>query len=161
MFQRLQYSPSWHLGVKETKRFENGTIMRLLTALEDFQRITLRAVPGRLARLCFAASLRRADSRYRHWGMERTYGEKAADSAIAQAHCDVFWDVLRAPVPDLFDEINCADESLSQYPQFLWERQLELLPRRAASANGAHLEWLLLTLTKLARGHSQSPVRAA
>ncbi len=83
--------------------------MTFLSAGEDFCYRTLAAVPGALPKLAYLARLRDQQGQYRHWGMNRTYGEKAAAAAMAEAHTQVWLEVLRTPIPKLFAQLSAMD----------------------------------------------------
>jgi hypothetical protein len=80
--------------------------MKILSALEDFMLHTIAAVPGTWNRLRFTAGLRGRSGEYEHWGMTRTYGADAAQQAMRSAHQEVFLEVLRTPLSELFEELH-------------------------------------------------------
>ena len=82
--------------------------MTLLSAYEDFGERTLGVLGSAWSRLAYLSSLRQ-DGRYRHWGLERTFGESAAHAAIAQAHGEVALAILRRPMRDLRSELREED----------------------------------------------------
>ena len=80
--------------------------MTFLSADEDFQERTLATLPGALEKLAYLASLRSEAGEYRHWGMSRIYGDRAADAAMSQAHTRVWLDLLRTPIPELLRQLT-------------------------------------------------------
>ena len=83
--------------------------MTISSAYEDFCLHTLSALAGAWQRLHYLAGMRAPDGRYRHWGLARTYGEAAAQRALAQAHTELFLQVLRMPLSSLAQESSPGD----------------------------------------------------
>ena len=82
--------------------------MTLLSAYEDFSTRTLNAFRSAWERLRYVSSLRE-NGCYRHWGMERTYGEADAQAAILQAHNEVALGILRRPLRQLDADLEEED----------------------------------------------------
>ena len=55
--------------------------MTLKSALQDVKETTLAAISGLLGKLVYLASLRRAQGRYEHWGMDLVHGPESAERA--------------------------------------------------------------------------------
>jgi hypothetical protein len=90
--------------------------MTISSAYDDFCAHTLAALGGLGRRLAYVAELRAPDGRYRHWGMARTFGDDAAQRALAQVHTDLFLEILRMPLRRLAAEDTLLGEgSLSSY----------------------------------------------
>lgn len=85
--------------------------MTLASAYDDFRLRTLEALPGLWARLRYLAGLRAQDGGYQHWGMRRTFGDEAAQKAVAAAHSDVFLQLLRTPLRQLAREFTDSRSS--------------------------------------------------
>jgi hypothetical protein len=85
--------------------------MTLLSAGEDFQTRTLASFDSPLERLVYLARTRDQAGHYRHWGMSKAYGEKAAAAAMAEAHSQVWIEVLRTPIPQLSGHLEEMDGS--------------------------------------------------
>lgn len=79
--------------------------MTLLSASDDFRVRTLSAVNGLLSRFAYVLSLRNENGNYRHWGLSRIYGDKIASSAVAEAHTQLWLELLRTPLPKLESEL--------------------------------------------------------
>src|SRR5579859_3372657 len=84
--------------------------MTLKSALQDVKETTLSAITGLLARLAYLGSLRRAHSRYEHWGMEVVHGQEASERALKAAHTEVMGNVLRTPLPALEQDLRESSE---------------------------------------------------
>ncbi len=135
--------------------------MTFLSASDDFMLRTLARIPGRWRKLQYVASLREADGSYRHWGLARTYGESAAGRAIQEVHRELFLQLLRAPVRDLWDE---ARETLQQDPAsaatFVAELEASaerLTPPDFGGGSARHFNSVLEALAALARRGSSRP----
>ena len=63
--------------------------MTLKSALQDVKETTLAAVSGLLGKLAYLASLRRAQGRYEHWGMESVHGPESSERALKTAHAEI------------------------------------------------------------------------
>src|SRR5215472_9336822 len=88
--------------------------MTLLSAYEDFVGRTLGAFRSAWEKLRYISSLREGSRRYRHWGMEKTYGDGDAEQAIQRAHTEVALSVLRRPIRQLSLELEEADAACVQ-----------------------------------------------
>ena len=83
--------------------------MTLLSASDDFQLRTLAVFQGPLEKLAYLARLRNASGEYCHWGMSRIYGEQAAAAALAEVHSQVWFEILRTPIPTLSSQLQEMD----------------------------------------------------
>ncbi len=124
--------------------------MRLLSPYEDFARHTLSSLDGGFARLCYLASLKDSQGRYRHWGLARTYGERVANELAAKAHREALQDVLRSPIPRLFRELRKNRSDLRR----LRAQNQDLLPNGCTKAAAVHLKSVLFALRALEAGGS-------
>lgn len=137
--------------------------MRLYSALEDLTNTTLEAVTGILGKLNYLSSLRGTGSCYTHWGLAKVYGENAAQEALAQAHKGVFSQMLRTPLPELFEDLkHCskrAGQSPAAYLKNLDRNKLALMPINPGSAGAKHFSSVLAALSNLqkARGGATLP----
>jgi hypothetical protein len=127
--------------------------MTMQSAFDDFVVGTLGALPSLWQKLEFVASLRADDGRYEHWGMVHTYGQRAADEAIARAHTEVFARILATPIQQLYLDANTAQAEdggtiLSHCDDQQTNRKL--LPKNLAGADERHLNLILRTLSLLA-----------
>jgi len=75
--------------------------MTLISALEDLQETTLRAIAGCLRKLEYVAGLRNQAGTYTHWGLVRIHGEGTAEKALTQAHRALLSQVLSTPLRNL------------------------------------------------------------
>jgi hypothetical protein len=128
--------------------------MTLKSALQDVKETTLAAVSGLLGKLVYLASLRRAQGRYQHWGMELVHGPESSERALKTAHIEVVAGVLRTPLASLVEDLN--ESSLGSgvdayaYVEGMRERSEDLLPgERQDSPAALHLNSVLLALSSL------------
>jgi hypothetical protein len=129
--------------------------MTLKSAKEDLQARTLRAVSGLLGKLEYLASLRQEDGSYLHWGLSRTYGEGAAQQALADAHRSLVSVILRTPLRKLREDVDqsCGPKNLTQ-TEFLGElesRETQSLPPAPGAGSQRHLSSVLRALLTLAK----------
>src|SRR5580693_6830075 len=80
--------------------------MTLKSALQDVKETTLGAVSGLLGKLAYLASLRRAQGRYEHWGMQVVHGPESSERALKTAHAEIVAGVLREPLPSLVEDLQ-------------------------------------------------------
>jgi hypothetical protein len=131
--------------------------MTLLSAYEDFVGRSLASVRGSLAKLVYCGSLRDDAGDYCHWGMSRTFGQGSASEALAQAHTEVWLEVLRTPIPALFAETQVFE--LGSEP---WREQPEkLAPPDASGGTRRHFNSILLALSLLSQASKEPTQRAA
>ncbi len=134
--------------------------MTLLPATEDFVTRSLAALPGRWAKLQYVALLRQ-DGAYAHWGMERIYGQAAAQRAIEQAHRDLFLEILRTPIAELWREaVATAREratSEGELVRELADSANALVPANFGGGSARHFNSVLLALSALARRSATRP----
>ena len=128
--------------------------MTLKSALQDLKETTLAAVSGLLGKLAYLASLRRAQGRYEHWGMEATHGPEPAERAMKTAHAEIVAAVLRTPLASLEDDLDesSKDSGLAPhaYLEGMREQFEDLLPgERKDSPAASHLSSVLLALSNL------------
>jgi hypothetical protein len=128
--------------------------MTLRSALQDVKETTLAAISGLLGKLAYLASLRRAQGRYEHWGMELVHGPESSERALKTAHTEIVAGVLRAPlaslVEDLAESSRNAGIEAHPYIEGMRARMEDLLPgERHDSAAAKHLNSVLLALSSL------------
>src|SRR5579862_4606195 len=80
--------------------------MTLKSALQDVKETTLAAVSGLLGKLAYLGSLRRAQGRYEHWGMQALHGIESSERALKTAHAEVVAGVLRLPLARLEEDLQ-------------------------------------------------------
>ncbi len=132
--------------------------MLFLSAFEDFVSRTLAAIPTALARLQYVTELRRGES-YHHWGLARVHGEQAATDAVARAHSDIWLDVLRTPLPELFAQLQKDVEGKERLGA-LKQRWMDAVPGELSGGVPAHLNSVLEALAELSAA-AQAPLRRA
>lgn len=133
--------------------------MTLLSALEDLQRTTLKAVAGYLRRLEYLSGLRTRAAGYVHWGLGRVYGDAAAKRALAQAHRGALSKVLSTPIRELVKDAEESSE-LAGKPPLNYVEQLsavseELLPPEPGAGSARHLSSVLHALSSLLKSRKQ------
>ena len=128
----------------------------LFSAIEDFERTTLAALPGTLAKLEYVASLRQENGEYCHWGLARVHGEKSAERAISEAHTKLFVLALRMPIAQLWEEVTRMAAERRTRPralvQDLCRQEVALLPSDLAGGCQHHFNSVLVALEYLANG---------
>jgi hypothetical protein len=127
--------------------------MTLISALEDLQGTTLRAIAGCLRKLEYVAGLRNNGGTYAHWGLVRVYGEGTAEKALAQAHRALLSDVLSTPLRSLEEDVEQSSE-LAGVPAKLYLEQLsgantKLTPPNPGAGSARHLSSVLQALSSL------------
>jgi hypothetical protein len=135
--------------------------MTLKSALQDVKETTLAAVSGLLGKLVYLASLRRAQGRYEHWGMELVHGPESSERALRTAHTEIVARVLRSPLPALVEDLeesSRADGVAAQaYVEGMRDRFEDLLPgERQDSPAASHLSSVLLALSSLEKNRGRA-----
>ena len=135
--------------------------MTLISALQDVKETTLAAVSGLLGKLVYLASLRRAQGRYEHWGMELVHGPESSERALRTAHTEIVARVLRTPLPALVEDLeesSRADGVAAQaYVEGMRDRFEDLLPgERQDSPAASHLSSVLLALSSLEKNRGRA-----
>jgi hypothetical protein len=126
--------------------------MTFLSASEDFQERTLGSFQSALEKLVYLARLRGAAGQYSHWGMSRTYGEAAAAVAIADVHSQVWIEVLRTPISELFRQLEKMGKGArGDLLQELNHRRADCCPNELQGGSIRHFNSILLTLNCLSR----------
>jgi len=129
--------------------------MKILSAFEDFEQVTLSRFAGVLERLVYVAGLRKAGGEYAHWGLAKAYGRDAAAKAMAQAHSRAFAQYLRAPLEQLAGEMAAASSkqgiSTTDYLEPFAENRGAIRPQVKTGGSARHSDAVLLALAKIAR----------
>jgi hypothetical protein len=135
--------------------------MTLKSALQDAKETTLAAVSGLLGKLTYLASLRRAEGRYKHWGMELVYGPESSQRALKMAHAEIVAGVLRAPLKSLVEDLDESSRGIGvaarPYVEQMREHLNELIPgERPESPAASHLNSVLLALSCLEKNRGRA-----
>ena len=135
--------------------------MTLKSAIQDVKETTLSAVSGLLAKLFYLASLRRAQGRYHHWGMESVHGPESSERALKTAHTEVVSNILRTPLASLEQDLktSCGASGLEaqEYAEQMRARLEELVPEsRQNSVASTHLSSVLLALSNLEKNRGRA-----
>jgi len=135
--------------------------MTLKSALQDVKETTLAAVSGLLGKLDYLASLRRAQGRYEHWGMELVHGPESSERALKTAHAEVVVGILRAPLASLVEDLQESSRATGvgaqAYVEGMRDRFDELLPgERQDSPAASHLNSVLLALSSLEKNRARA-----
>ena len=136
--------------------------MTLRSALEDLLETTLPGVAGIAGKMEYVASLRdHASGTYSHWGLTRTYGETAAQQAMAEAHRQLFLRLLRTPLHTLCDDVVTSSGALQmtavEYVERLRSRGAALLPPDLGGGSARHFSSVLQALSVLASNPAKTP----
>ena len=135
--------------------------MTLKSALQDVKETTLAAVSGLLGKLAYLASLRRAQGRYEHWGMQAVHGPDSSERALKTAHAEVVAGVLRMPLARLEDDLQESSRESAvaarAYIEGMRESFDDLLPGdRKDSPEASHLNSVLVALAKLEKNRGRA-----
>jgi hypothetical protein len=135
--------------------------MTLKSALQDLKETTLAAVSGLLGKLVYLASLRRAQGRYEHWGMELVHGPESSERALKTAHAEIVAGVLRTPLASLAEDLDessrAAGVAAQEYVEGMRSRFADLLPgERLDSPAASHLNSVLLALSSLEKNRGRA-----
>jgi hypothetical protein len=133
----------------------------LKSALQDIKETTLSAISGLLGRLVYLASLRRAQGRYRHWGMEAIHGQESSERALKAAHAEVVTGVLRMPLESLTEDLERSCQSSGLDPKSYVEQMRgcfdDLLPEgKQNTPTSTHLNSVLVALSCLERNRERA-----
>jgi len=139
--------------------------MTLHSPLEDVLGTTLAGVPGIVGKIEYVASLRDAASgAYSHWGLSRSYGEHAAQQALAEAHRLLFLEMLRTPLRTLRDDVMLSSGALQmtagEYMERFRDRLPVLLPRELSGGSARHFNSVLGALSILVSNPQKTPPEA-
>lgn len=129
--------------------------MAFLSALQDVQKNTLKAIGGSLRKLEYLAHLRDAAGGYVHWGLTRVHGKERADVALAESHRCELSNVLRTSLQIL--EADAEQSSVEagvpegQYLELLSAKLPRLLPPDPGAGSSRHFSSVLQALLSLRR----------
>mgnify|MGYP006266635791 CR=1 FL=1 len=135
--------------------------MTLKSALQDVKETTLAAVAGLLGKLGYLASLRRAQGRYTHWGMETVHGPESSERALKTAHDEVVMGILRTPLAsleqDLEESSRGAGVKAQDYVRGLRSQFEDLVPQVSPdSPTASHLNSVLVALSCLEKNRERA-----
>lgn len=135
--------------------------MTLKSALQDIKETTLAAVSGLLGKLAYLASLRRAQGRYEHWGMEVVHGPESSERALRTAHSEVVAGILRAPLEsleqDLQESSQASGVAAPAYVEQMRDHFEDLLPgERKDTPSASHLNSVLVALSSLEKNRERA-----
>jgi hypothetical protein len=146
--------PLWgRVYLHSVRRSELRTEVNFFSAKHDLELRTLSKLRGRLARLKFCAAQRDRHGYYEHWGLAREHGAAAATKALAEAHCEAFREVLRAPLDELAREGALPASAESVPADIVTELQKDenlLVPADAGGGSAKHLDYVLFVLKEAA-----------
>ena len=129
--------------------------MAFLSALQDVQKTTLKAIVGSLRKLEYFAQLRDGSGGYSHWGLTRVHGKERADVALAESHRCELSNALRTPLQILEKdaEETSREEGVpeGQYLERLSAKLPRLLPPDPGAGSGRHFSSVLQALSSLRR----------
>jgi hypothetical protein len=127
--------------------------MTLISALEDLQETTLKAVAGCLRALEYISGLRHKDSGYGHWGLSQVHGDSSAKRALALAHRSTLSKVLAMPFRQLVEDAEKSGELAglepAAYTEQLAANATDLLPPEPGAGSARHLNSVLHALSSL------------
>jgi hypothetical protein len=131
--------------------------MPLISAHEDLQQTTLKAIGGGFRRLEYLSGLRDNEGIYAHWGLARVYGDLVAKRALAQAHRSLLANILATPIRSLVDDVKQSSKMAGVSPGVYIERlttdSSRLLPPGPGAGSARHLNSVLHALSSLMKSH--------
>jgi hypothetical protein len=137
--------------------------MTLLSAWEDLQQTTLKAIRGSLRKLEYLAQLRDGSGGYSHWGLARVHGKEQANAALADTHRAELSKMLSTPIQALEEETqnSSQEEGLSKgdYLARLSAGWPRLLPPDPGAGSSRHFSSVLLALSILWRNRKSDANR--
>ena len=123
------------------------------TAEEEAFR-SVSAIAGNLARLSYLASLQVEPGIYRHWGLEREYGEEEVSTAFKRSHRLVLENMLQTDFSELAGELHLhaeeTSESKSECLRYLLDSPY-VNPFDSAEHIDIHLKYVFESLRALAQ----------
>lgn len=134
--------------------------MAFLSALQDIQKTTLKAITGSLRKLEYLAQLRDGTGEYSHWGLTRVHGKERADVALAESHRSELSKVLRTPLQSL--EADAEESSREegvpegQFLERLSAKLPRLLPPDPGAGSSRHFSSVLQALSSLRRAQRRA-----
>lgn len=136
---------------------ENLNFNRRLSPFEDFMKRTMSVLQGIWSKLNYIRELRSSDGRYSHWGLARTHGEDATNTMLADVHSELYLQVLRTPLSELFEQLELSAEdaecSGAQLAAQLYRERRSLTPCDLRGGSPEHLRSVLL-ITELLNKYS-------
>ena len=135
--------------------------MNLLSAREDLCYRTLEVFGGALEKLAYLASLRDRPGTYQHWGMCKTYGKAEAEAAMAEAHTQIWLELLRTPIPELLRQLSSMEATTRRTVIDEVRKYRELSYPADKSGGGIrHFNSILLALECLCQSMDATPPAA-
>ncbi len=129
----------------------------ILKATEDFKQRSLSALPTLLERLAYICSLQMPDGSYRHWGLARTFGARAAQEAVRLAHLETAGKLVREPLREIYSDYQHAAGQGKNARALRAESFVLNAPVNDDGLLGAHLRLLQNSVQALARQERTTP----
>jgi hypothetical protein len=129
----------------------------ILKASEDFKKRSLSALPTLLERLAYICSLQMPDGSYRHWGLTRTFGARAAQEAVRLAHVEAAAELVTEPLREIYAEYQDASSRGKNAAALRAESFVLNAPVNDDGLLGAHLRLLQNSVRALARRERTTP----
>jgi hypothetical protein len=126
--------------------------MALFSAHDDFVNRSLSPLSSVWERLAYVAGLRTSTGRYEHWGLTQTYGRNEAQRGMAEAHSEVFQQILATPLRELHQPFSKAVRPATRE---------KLVPEDMKGCCREHMEYVVEALTLLSRAESPAAHQAA
>ena len=130
---------------------ELATTGARLSPFEDFKLRTLSAISGLWAKLLYVAELRSEDGNYEHWGHSRLHGEGRSQEALAQAHSELYIELLRTPISELAKELEAVGDENEPAPaaRRLAENEAKAVPQNFRGGSPRHFSSVVLAVSLL------------
>jgi hypothetical protein len=139
---------------KIVRRSENLNFKRRLSPFEDFMD-SLHSLNGIWSRLNYVRELRDEYGRYRHWGLSRIHGEEPTEKVISEVHSELYLQLLRCPLQELFEQLPLAADdaecSTQQIAEQMCKERSRITPKDLRGGAPMHLKAVLVISDLLAR----------
>ena len=125
-----------------------------MSAFGDFMQ-SLNVLNGVWSKLNYVRELRGEDGKYRHWGLGQIHGEEETDRAIAEVHSELHLQLLRSPLPEIFEQLPLGAEdagcSSLQLAEQMCKEKARITPGDVRGGSPKHFDAVLAITRMLAK----------
>ena len=126
----------------------------MIKTVEEEAFRSVSAIAGNLARLSYLASLQVEPGTYKHWGLEREYGQEAVSAAFKRSHRLVLENMLETDLSELAGELHIHAEDTGESKSECLRHLLEspyVNPFDSVEHIDCHIKYVLESLRALAQ----------